>query len=467
MDNHFKHISADEKLKAETLKKAKRINWPVIYSVAAILVVVMGVSFFIPRVNDSNNAPEKSLYSDTLKGESYNSTEDFLVEEDVFTGEAAEDIGDGSIYYTSDGSEKEEKPVSATSAPMATETLDEDSETVPAPTMKPIDDDLTKPLTASRLNDNLDFDDWLKVRENFKGYDYGISATNRYKVTVKDNEDKAVKNAKVTLFQEGKEIAKAVTDNKGVAYLFCNLHNEGQKPDKVTVELKGKIVEEVWDDQTETTIKADFEKNAVYDLDIMFMIDTTGSMGDELNYLKYQTNSMLQSLPTQLNTNISVNFYRDYEDEYVVKSNPFTSSLKEVSSFFNQTNANGGGDTPEAVEKALEDGILKHSWRENSIKLMFLVLDAPAHEKTDEALQQYISKASETGIRIIPVMASGADSVCEIMLRQMALITGGQFVFLTDDSGIGGTHLKPDTDEEYEVKPLITVLKEIINEYTY
>lgn len=456
MNNHFNHISATEKLKAKTLKKAKRINWSVISSVAAILVVVMGVSLFIPeKSNDVNNAPENSLYTDTLKGESSSIT----LEED-----ALEDVkvGEGSVDYATDISRgDEEKWLSATSAP------DMDGvEEVPAPTMKPIDDDLTKPLTASRLNDNLDFDDWLKVRENFKGYDYNISATNRYKVTVKDNEDKAVKNAKVTLFQGGKEIAKAVSDNKGIAYLFCNWHNDGQKPDKVTVELKGKTVEKAWDDQTEITIKGDFEKNAVYDLDIMFMIDTTGSMGDELNYLKYQTNSMLQSLPTQLNTNISVNFYRDYEDEYVVKSNPFTSSLKEVSSFFNQTNANGGGDTPEAVEKALEDGILNHTWRENSIKLMFLVLDAPAHEKTDELLHTYINKASEMGIRIIPVMASGADSVCEIMLRQMALITGGQFVFLTDDSGIGGSHHQPETEQKYDVKPLITVLKEIINEYT-
>ena len=101
------------------------------------------------------------------------------------------------------------------------------------------------------------------------------------------------------------------------------------------------------------------------------------------------------------------------------------------------------------------------------IKLMFLVLDAPAHEKTDELLHTYINKASEMGIRIIPVMASGADSVCEIMLRQMALITGGQFVFLTDDSGIGGSHHQPETEQKYDVKPLITVLKEIINEYTY
>ena len=451
MNNHFKHISPSEELKNETLKKAKRVNWSAISSIAAILVVVIGVSLFIPeKSKDVNNAPENSLYTDTLKSES-----SVIFEEDA-------EVGEGSFDYATDISRgDEEKWLSATSAPE-----DDAEEPAPAP-MKPIDDDLTKPLTASRLNDNLDFDDWLKVRENFKGYDYNISATNRYKVTVKDNEDKAVKNAKVTLFQGGKEIAKAVSDNNGIAYLFCNLYTDGQKPDKVTVRLKDKTVTEDWNDETEKTIKGNFEKNAVYDLDIMFMIDTTGSMGDELNYLKYQTNSMLQSLPTQLNTNISVNFYRDYDDEYVVKSNPFTSSLKEVSSFFNQTNANGGGDTPEAVEKALEDGILNHTWRENSIKLMFLVLDAPAHEKTDELLHTYINKASEMGIRIIPVMASGADNVCEIMCRQMALITGGQFVFLTDDSGIGGTHLKPDTDEEYEVKPLITVLKEIINEYTY
>jgi Mg-chelatase subunit ChlD len=338
------------------------------------------------------------------------------------------------------------------------------------------DENLAKDLTAARLDDNKNFSSWiekLKDYNTFKQFDtFGISATKRIKVSVADMEDKPVKNASVTLYAGNEEIFKAVTDNKGIAYLYYNWYYRlrsvaPDKIDKITVESKGKTIEEKVSG-AEITVKADFEKTYLNELDIMFMIDTTGSMTDELDYLKYQTSSMLQKLPVQLDTKISVNFYRDEGDDYVVKANPFTSSIKEVTEYFSQTSASGGGDTPEAVDSALKNAIEEHSWRKDSIKLLFLVLDAEAHDDEEVKAQLYksISMASQLGIRIVPVMASGANEVCEVMCRQMALVTGGQFVFLTDHSGIGSSHREPVTDVKYEIKPLITVLKEIINEYT-
>ena len=108
MDNHFKHISASDKLKAETLKKAKHINWVLLPSIAAILVIMIGVStFFIPeKTNDVNNAPENSLDNDTVKGESI-----VILEEDV-------KVGEGSVDYTTDISRGDEEKPSATSTPI-------------------------------------------------------------------------------------------------------------------------------------------------------------------------------------------------------------------------------------------------------------------------------------------------------------------------------------------------------------
>ena len=70
------------------------------------------------------------------------------------------------------------------------------------------------------------------------------------------------------------------------------------------------------------------------------------------------------------------------------------------------------------------------------------------------------------GIRIVPVMSSGADETTETLCRHLALYTGGQFVFLTDDSGVGGSHREPVTTVDYEVKPLIQILNDVITEYT-
>ena len=50
------------------------------------------------------------------------------------------------------------------------------------------------------------------------------------------------------------------------------------------------------------------------------------------------------------------------------------------------------------------------------------------------------------GVRIVPVVCSGIGESGEYLLRAMALATNATSFFLTDDSGIGLTHLKPTTD---------------------
>jgi hypothetical protein len=47
------------------------------------------------------------------------------------------------------------------------------------------------------------------------------------------------------------------------------------------------------------------------------------------------------------------------------------------------------------------------------------------------------------GVAIYPVACSGYDDACEFVMRSCALITGGRFLFLTDDSGVGNSHAEP------------------------
>jgi hypothetical protein len=54
--------------------------------------------------------------------------------------------------------------------------------------------------------------------------------------------------------------------------------------------------------------------------------------------------------------------------------------------------------------------------------------------------------ASRRGIRILPVAASGADRVVEFLFRGMGVVTSTPYVYLTDDSGIGGSHMEADTE---------------------
>ena len=200
----------------------------------------------------------------------------------------------------------------------------------------------------------------------------------------------------------------------------------------------------------------------------MFVCDTTGSMGDELSYLQQELSDIILRVKKQ-NGNIplrlSVNFYRDKEDQYVVRPFPFVDEVNTAISNLKAQSAEGGGDFEEAVEQALNDAIYKHEWSSNaSAKLLFLILDAPPHDSAKAEMQKLMTAAAKNGIRIIPVTASGIDKNTEYLMRALSTGTGGTYVTLTDDSGIGGSHIEP-TIGESKVYKLNDLLVNIINDY--
>ncbi|MBR0366485.1 MAG: VWA domain-containing protein, partial [Clostridia bacterium] len=200
-------------------------------------------------------------------------------------------------------------------------------------------------------------------------------------------------------------------------------------------------------------------------LDLMFTIDTTGSMGDELRYIKEELKDVVIRLDT--NVRLSCNYYRDTTDSYTVKSFPFTTNVDKVVSQISRQYASGGGDYPEAVDLALLDSIDEHDWSVSArSRLLFLVLDAPPHF-TDEVvlnIRNAVNSAVAKGIHIVPVASSGVDKDTEFFLRSLALATGGTYVFLTDHSGIGYSHIEP-TIGDYDVEYLNELLLNIIKQY--
>jgi Secretion system C-terminal sorting domain len=101
-----------------------------------------------------------------------------------------------------------------------------------------------------------------------------------------------------------------------------------------------------------------------------------------------------------------------------------------------------------------------------------LILDAPPHaEKQNlDKLIRYTKRCAAKGIRIIPLVASGggydADKSLEYLMRSFALATNGTYGFLTDHSGIGGTHTAPTTDK-YDVEKLNDMLVRIIDQFLF
>lgn len=81
-----------------------------------------------------------------------------------------------------------------------------------------------------------------------------------------------------------------------------------------------------------------------------------------------------------LTTRVAFIGYRDIKDESRFEMMEFTENVQSVRNFINKVVATGGGDFPEDVTGGL-DKALKLNWSENSVKSVFLILDAPTHGK--------------------------------------------------------------------------------------
>ena len=79
-------------------------------------------------------------------------------------------------------------------------------------------------------------------------------------------------------------------------------------------------------------------------------------------------------------------------------------------------------------------------------------------------MAEAVRSAAARGIHLIPVVSSGAERDVELFGRAIAICTNGTYVFLTDDSGVGDSHLEPMVGD-YTVELLHDVIVRIIGEY--
>ncbi len=328
-------------------------------------------------------------------------------------------------------------------------------------------------LTAGEINDIEKWDEWLKAlkKSDYKSIQkkWEFSLEDKIVVEVSDANGHAINNVSVSLYNEAREkIMSSRTDMTGKAVLFKDFsHKCKDEYFTVQIEQDGKITgQKITDayDKIKFILNQQEQSN---DIDIMFTIDATGSMGDEIDYLKAELENIISRLDKNIEQKrLAMTFYRDYGDDYIVKDFDFNSDIKSVQEILANQNAGGGGDYEEAVERALMASMGK-SWNENAkSKLLFLLLDAPPHltQENVSIIKEQIKIAQAKGIKIIPIVASGANKNVEFLMRFFSVSTNGTYVFLTDDSGIGNDHIDPTTDE-FKVEKLNDLIVRLIEKY--
>jgi hypothetical protein len=333
---------------------------------------------------------------------------------------------------------------------------------------KYIKENQTEVLTACEFNEFGSWELWTDIKE-FQLYDYqttwGIYPRKRYTVQVVNSVNNPVIDCNVELLDhKGKKLWVCRTDNTGKAELWDKLFENDtvtfKRHIKITYKNHSQIINDIKPVPNGVNfVKLDVDCKIPKKADVLFVVDATGSMSDEINFLQKE---VLKILNTTSETFQDIElrsgsiFYRDYGEEYVTRVSVLTDDTMTTFDFIMAQRASLGGDFPEAVDDALKDAFEKISWSQDArARILFLILDAPPHNKSKnlKKIHKYIRLAAAQGVKIIPVTASGINKSTEYLMRSFALATNGTYVFLTDHSGVGNKHTRPTTDA-YDVEKL-------------
>lgn len=316
-------------------------------------------------------------------------------------------------------------------------------------------------LTAADIDDNLNFSAFQRYlnRQGQNSYLPLIDMSDRVALHIVNDAGRGVSNVRIRA-----QKLDSYTGTDGRFYLFPKF--DGLTGSQINLQLTDEFGSPTTDEfgspnsvfNTTLNINQLPEDRSViitlpganvilpYSLDVMFVIDATGSMSDELRYLITELRDIISAVQVrheQIRMRFGLVVYRDVGDEYVVRSFAFTDSLNEMQIQLNKQRAGGGGDYPEAMEQALEEAVNAKWSKGNVARLLFLVADAPPHDENLKAMLKPIRTARQKGLRIYPLAASGVADKAEFMMRHAGVLTQGRYLFLTDDSGVGGSHQEP------------------------
>ncbi|MBI5669483.1 MAG: VWA domain-containing protein [Chloroflexi bacterium] len=307
------------------------------------------------------------------------------------------------------------------------------------------------PLSAGEINDNARWDNYLLYRQNFLR-DYAplvhdVDVSGRQIITVSDGQGLPVAGARVQVYADQTLVSETRTAANGQTLFFPNAWPESRGVTAFRVVVsKGDAAGQ---------FMLDANRGAAWDvtlpqagvqqqtrLDVLFLLDTTGSMGDELAQLQ---NNIL-GISAQIDAlDVDVRYglvtYRDRGDAYVTRNYDFVPDVATFQASLRGEYADGGGDEPESLNEALHQAMQGVSWRgDDTIKLVFLVADAPPHldYPGDYDYAQEMLVAAQRGIKIHPIASSSLSPIGEFIFRQIAQVTQGHFIFLTYQQGVPG-----------------------------
>jgi Mg-chelatase subunit ChlD len=297
-------------------------------------------------------------------------------------------------------------------------------------------------VRAGEWDDNANFRDfskWLGAVESLGAKRMDISE--RHFLVVRDKDGKAVPGCKVQVRDAASDhTATLVTMASGRALLFPYAEGFGEgKQLEATArcregEAKVSFARNGIDGVVELPLRGPRSIAGKRAIDVAFVLDTTGSMSEEIVAVKSTIQKVSKALEDgKTEVRVGLVEYRDRGEAYVTRSYAFSSDLKSFSAKVGQLAAEGGGDTPEDMNAGLRAALSDLQWNDNAVaKLAFVIADAPPHldYPNDTDYARSTLAAAHRGIKFYTVAASGMDLLGQVVLRQMAQYTGGSNMFV-------------------------------------
>ena len=331
-------------------------------------------------------------------------------------------------------------------------------------------------LSAGEVDDNRQWEEYLRFRREYRGPPvHDVDVSERYIITVRDSQNRPVPNAKVRVSTGRSLIYEGTTYANGQTLFFPRAFPETEGVDSFQLYVEKNGVSRSLDvarhDETQWEVAIDVDASfpAGVPLDVLFLLDATGSMSDEIDQIKATLLSIsgrIADLPARPDLRLGMVSYRDRGDEFVTRIYDFERDVPRFLESIRGVRADGGGDEPESLNEALHEAVHAPEWRlGNAIRLVFLVADAPPHldypQDYDYAVE--MAEASSRGIKIFSIASSGLSGQGEYIFRQIAQHTMGRFIFLLYGGGPEGPSTPHDVSE-YTIERLDDLVVRLVEE---
>jgi Mg-chelatase subunit ChlD len=175
-------------------------------------------------------------------------------------------------------------------------------------------------------------------------------------------------------------------------------------------------------------------------VEVVFVLDTTGSMGGLIQAAKDKiwsiASTMAAAQPTP-DIRVGLVAYRDRGDDYITRVVDLSDDLDSMYATLMDFAADGGGDGPEDVNRALYDAVHNISWSQDpdAYQVVFLVGDAPPHMDYQGEMQypEILAHASKRGI-VVNTIQCGTMRQTTPAWQRMAHLSQGRY-FQVEQAG--------------------------------